>query len=163
MGAYTVAASSTFNGFQKPDLHYIMSRPAWWVLSDIWSVVAQWSPLGVNVCPHYRFTGNLHSRSPRERAHLQRSRAFSRQWDVAEKAAWICRWSPAKLTWFKCVIASSLALKITCIKLQGQFFEFVFKSDFKFLCGSWINLEHMRLNYFPHFCVPHQPLVVFFL
>lgn len=31
MGAYTVAASSTFNGFQKPDLHYIMSRPAWWV------------------------------------------------------------------------------------------------------------------------------------
>lgn len=31
MGAYTVAASSTFNGFQKPDLHYVMSRPAWCV------------------------------------------------------------------------------------------------------------------------------------
>lgn len=29
MGAYTVAASSTFNGFQKPDIHYIMSRAAW--------------------------------------------------------------------------------------------------------------------------------------
>lgn len=29
MGAYTVAASSTFNGFQKPDIHYIMSRTAW--------------------------------------------------------------------------------------------------------------------------------------
>lgn len=29
MGAYTVAASSTFNGFQRPDIHYIMSRPAW--------------------------------------------------------------------------------------------------------------------------------------
>lgn len=33
MGAYTVAASSTFNGFQKPDLHYIMSRRAWCVLA----------------------------------------------------------------------------------------------------------------------------------
>lgn len=29
MGAYTVAASSTFNGFQRPDIHYVMSRPAW--------------------------------------------------------------------------------------------------------------------------------------
>lgn len=29
MGAYTVAASSTFNGFQKPDIYYIMSRTAW--------------------------------------------------------------------------------------------------------------------------------------
>ncbi|XP_061700511.1 ornithine decarboxylase [Syngnathoides biaculeatus] len=29
MGAYTVAASSTFNGFQKPDIHYVISRPAW--------------------------------------------------------------------------------------------------------------------------------------
>lgn len=52
-----------------------------------------------------------------------------------------------------------------CIKSQCQLFEFVpfvFKSDFKFLCGSWINLEHMRLNHFPHFCLPHQPLVIFF-
>lgn len=32
MGAYTVAASSTFNGFQRPDLHYVMSRHAWYVL-----------------------------------------------------------------------------------------------------------------------------------
>lgn len=31
MGAYTVAASSTFNGFQKPDIYYIMSRAAWYV------------------------------------------------------------------------------------------------------------------------------------
>lgn len=31
MGAYTVAASSTFNGFQRPDIHYVMSRPAWLV------------------------------------------------------------------------------------------------------------------------------------
>ncbi|KAM6979637.1 ornithine decarboxylase isoform 2-T2 [Aplochiton taeniatus] len=29
MGAYTVAASSTFNGFQKPDMYYVLSRPAW--------------------------------------------------------------------------------------------------------------------------------------
>uniref|UniRef100_A0A3B5KML7 ornithine decarboxylase n=2 Tax=Takifugu rubripes TaxID=31033 RepID=A0A3B5KML7_TAKRU len=35
MGAYTVAASSTFNGFQKPDLHYIMSRPAWQSVQQI--------------------------------------------------------------------------------------------------------------------------------
>ncbi|XP_034432627.1 ornithine decarboxylase-like [Hippoglossus hippoglossus] len=28
MGAYTVAASSTFNGFQRPGIHYVMSRPA---------------------------------------------------------------------------------------------------------------------------------------
>lgn len=31
MGAYTVAASSTFNGFQRPDIHYVMSRHAWYV------------------------------------------------------------------------------------------------------------------------------------
>lgn len=30
MGAYTVAASSTFNGFQRPDIHYVMSRNAWY-------------------------------------------------------------------------------------------------------------------------------------
>ncbi|XP_055087072.1 ornithine decarboxylase isoform X2 [Periophthalmus magnuspinnatus] len=29
MGAYTVAASSTFNGFQRPDIHYVISRPSW--------------------------------------------------------------------------------------------------------------------------------------
>uniref|UniRef100_A0A3B3ZS57 ornithine decarboxylase n=1 Tax=Periophthalmus magnuspinnatus TaxID=409849 RepID=A0A3B3ZS57_9GOBI len=28
MGAYTVAASSTFNGFQRPDIHYVISRPS---------------------------------------------------------------------------------------------------------------------------------------
>ncbi|XP_076834815.1 ornithine decarboxylase [Brachyhypopomus gauderio] len=35
MGAYTVAASSTFNGFQKPDIHYIMSRAAWQCMQQI--------------------------------------------------------------------------------------------------------------------------------
>lgn len=29
MGAYTVAASSTFNGFQRPEIYYVMSRVAW--------------------------------------------------------------------------------------------------------------------------------------
>ncbi|KAM3843166.1 ornithine decarboxylase 1-like [Diretmus argenteus] len=29
MGAYTVAAASTFKGFQRPDIHYVISRPAW--------------------------------------------------------------------------------------------------------------------------------------
>jgi ornithine decarboxylase len=28
MGAYTVAAS-TFNGFQRPNIYYVMSRPMW--------------------------------------------------------------------------------------------------------------------------------------
>uniref|UniRef100_A0A3B3BPG3 ornithine decarboxylase n=1 Tax=Oryzias melastigma TaxID=30732 RepID=A0A3B3BPG3_ORYME len=37
MGAYTVAASSTFNGFQRPDIHYIMSRPAWQYVQQIFS------------------------------------------------------------------------------------------------------------------------------
>lgn len=35
MGAYTVAASSTFNGFQRPDIHYVMSRTAWQCLQQI--------------------------------------------------------------------------------------------------------------------------------
>ncbi|XP_066554541.1 ornithine decarboxylase [Amia ocellicauda] len=35
MGAYTVAASSTFNGFQKPDIHYVMSRPAWQLMQQV--------------------------------------------------------------------------------------------------------------------------------
>lgn len=29
MGAYTVAAASTFNGFQRPTIHYVMSGPTW--------------------------------------------------------------------------------------------------------------------------------------
>ncbi|XP_005000367.1 ornithine decarboxylase isoform X1 [Cavia porcellus] len=29
MGAYTVAAASTFNGFQRPTIHYVMSQPMW--------------------------------------------------------------------------------------------------------------------------------------
>ncbi|KAM9317263.1 ornithine decarboxylase [Gastrophryne carolinensis] len=35
MGAYTVAASSTFNGFQRPTLYYVMSRPYWLLMHDI--------------------------------------------------------------------------------------------------------------------------------
>ncbi|XP_063040594.1 ornithine decarboxylase [Engraulis encrasicolus] len=35
MGAYTVAASSTFNGFQRPDIHYVMSRNAWQCMQQI--------------------------------------------------------------------------------------------------------------------------------
>ncbi|KAM3931410.1 ornithine decarboxylase 1 [Leptodactylus fuscus] len=35
MGAYTVAASSTFNGFQRPSLYYVMSRPYWKLMHDI--------------------------------------------------------------------------------------------------------------------------------
>ncbi|KAF4084296.1 hypothetical protein AMELA_G00126900 [Ameiurus melas] len=35
MGAYTVSASSTFNGFQKPDIHYVMSRSAWQCMQQI--------------------------------------------------------------------------------------------------------------------------------
>ncbi|XP_061116489.1 ornithine decarboxylase-like [Conger conger] len=32
MGAYTIACSTTFNVFQKPDIHYVMSRSAWqWI------------------------------------------------------------------------------------------------------------------------------------
>lgn len=35
MGAYTVAASSTFNGFQRPSLYYVMSRPYWQQMQNI--------------------------------------------------------------------------------------------------------------------------------
>ncbi|XP_063298233.1 ornithine decarboxylase [Pelobates fuscus] len=35
MGAYTVAASSTFNGFQRPTLYYVMSRPYWQLMLSI--------------------------------------------------------------------------------------------------------------------------------
>ncbi|NXS67894.1 DCOR decarboxylase, partial [Pandion haliaetus] len=35
MGAYTVAAASTFNGFQRPTIHYVISRPAWQLMQQI--------------------------------------------------------------------------------------------------------------------------------
>ncbi|KAG7328520.1 hypothetical protein KOW79_008464 [Hemibagrus wyckioides] len=35
MGAYTVSVSSTFNGFQKPDVYYVMSRSAWQCMQQI--------------------------------------------------------------------------------------------------------------------------------
>lgn len=35
MGAYTMAASSNFNGFSTPDIHYVMSRPAWNCMQQI--------------------------------------------------------------------------------------------------------------------------------
>ncbi|XP_076155759.1 ornithine decarboxylase [Alosa pseudoharengus] len=35
MGAYTVAAASTFNGFQRPDIHYVMTRAAWQCMQQI--------------------------------------------------------------------------------------------------------------------------------
>ncbi|XP_055491281.1 ornithine decarboxylase [Leucoraja erinacea] len=35
MGAYTVAAASTFNGFQRPQAYYVMSRPAWQLMQQI--------------------------------------------------------------------------------------------------------------------------------
>ncbi|XP_069742394.1 ornithine decarboxylase isoform X3 [Narcine bancroftii] len=35
MGAYTVAAASTFNGFQRPQVFYVMSRPAWQLMQKI--------------------------------------------------------------------------------------------------------------------------------
>ncbi|XP_075717222.1 ornithine decarboxylase [Rhinoderma darwinii] len=35
MGAYTVAAASTFNGFQRPTLFYVMSRPYWQLMHNI--------------------------------------------------------------------------------------------------------------------------------
>ncbi|XP_048209374.1 ornithine decarboxylase [Perognathus longimembris pacificus] len=35
MGAYTVAAASTFNGFQRPTIHYVMSRPMWQLMQQV--------------------------------------------------------------------------------------------------------------------------------
>ncbi|KAJ3613838.1 hypothetical protein NHX12_020083 [Muraenolepis orangiensis] len=35
MGAYTVAASSNFNGFATPEIHYVMSRPGWKCMQQI--------------------------------------------------------------------------------------------------------------------------------
>uniref|UniRef100_A0A8D0HIQ8 ornithine decarboxylase n=1 Tax=Sphenodon punctatus TaxID=8508 RepID=A0A8D0HIQ8_SPHPU len=35
MGAYTIAAASTFNGFQRPTIYYVMSRPAWQLMQQI--------------------------------------------------------------------------------------------------------------------------------
>lgn len=34
MGAYTVAAASTFNGFQRPTIYYVMSGPAWQLMQQ---------------------------------------------------------------------------------------------------------------------------------
>ncbi|XP_061650534.1 ornithine decarboxylase [Phyllopteryx taeniolatus] len=47
MGAYTVAASSTFNGFQKPDIHYVISRPAW---QRVQQICSQGLPAPVETC-----------------------------------------------------------------------------------------------------------------
>ncbi|KAJ8333068.1 hypothetical protein SKAU_G00419640 [Synaphobranchus kaupii] len=35
MGAYSVTLSTTFNGFHKPDVHYVMSRSAWQHIQQI--------------------------------------------------------------------------------------------------------------------------------
>ncbi|KAG5856021.1 hypothetical protein ANANG_G00003410 [Anguilla anguilla] len=35
MGAYTITMSSNFNGFQKPDIHYVMSRSVWQRIQQI--------------------------------------------------------------------------------------------------------------------------------
>nr|XP_057947332.1 ornithine decarboxylase isoform X2 [Doryrhamphus excisus] len=53
MGAYTVAASSTFNGFQKPDIHYVISRPAWQLVQQICS---QGLPAAVESCAAFDVT-----------------------------------------------------------------------------------------------------------
>ena len=37
LGAYTVAAASTFNGFQRPNIYYVMSRPKWQLMKQIQS------------------------------------------------------------------------------------------------------------------------------
>uniref|UniRef100_A0A8C5KXL4 Ornithine decarboxylase n=1 Tax=Jaculus jaculus TaxID=51337 RepID=A0A8C5KXL4_JACJA len=34
MGAYTVAAASTFNGFQRPTIYYVMSQPMWQLMKQ---------------------------------------------------------------------------------------------------------------------------------
>ncbi|XP_049596109.1 ornithine decarboxylase [Syngnathus scovelli] len=47
MGAYTVAASSTFNGFQKPDIHYVISRPAW---KHVQQICSQGLPVPAGTC-----------------------------------------------------------------------------------------------------------------
>ncbi|XP_061116106.1 ornithine decarboxylase 1-like [Conger conger] len=49
MGAYTVTVSSTFNGFQKPEVHYIISRRAWQWIQQI---SAQGLPVSMKeACP----------------------------------------------------------------------------------------------------------------
>ncbi|XP_059951379.1 LOW QUALITY PROTEIN: ornithine decarboxylase-like [Mesoplodon densirostris] len=35
MGAYTVTAASTFNGFQRPTIYYVMSGPTWQLMQQI--------------------------------------------------------------------------------------------------------------------------------
>ena len=37
MGEYTIAAASTFNGFQRPNICYVMSRPMWQLMKQIQS------------------------------------------------------------------------------------------------------------------------------
>ncbi|KAL6088722.1 hypothetical protein STEG23_000813 [Scotinomys teguina] len=37
MGAYTVGAASTFNGFQRPSIYYVMSRSLWQLMKQIQS------------------------------------------------------------------------------------------------------------------------------
>ena len=37
MGACTVAAASTFSGFQRPDIYSVMSRPMWQLMKQIQS------------------------------------------------------------------------------------------------------------------------------
>lgn len=121
MGAYTVAASSTFNGFQRPDIHYVMSRPAWWVdvtevqssswlfpLCSIWRVLVKRSVLcSYDLTLSDLFsTGNTCSRSvPRACQLLRRSPACLKcQPAVVERAAWRCPLSPARPMWFKCIV-----------------------------------------------------------
>ncbi|RXN24398.1 nucleolar 10 [Labeo rohita] len=59
MGAYTVAASSTFNGFQKPDIYYIMSRTAWQCMQQI-------RAQGIILPAEEQCTGNVPSHCGRE-------------------------------------------------------------------------------------------------
>ncbi|KAJ8289503.1 hypothetical protein GJAV_G00002080 [Gymnothorax javanicus] len=55
MGAYTISSSSTFNGFQRPDIHYVMSRNAWQLVQQISAhglpaPVEEASPGGMPAC-----------------------------------------------------------------------------------------------------------------
>ncbi|XP_061099479.1 ornithine decarboxylase 1-like [Conger conger] len=44
MGAYTITTSTTFNGFQKPDIHYVMSRSMWQHIEDISAAKGLYAP-----------------------------------------------------------------------------------------------------------------------
>ncbi|ELK30258.1 Ornithine decarboxylase [Myotis davidii] len=35
MGAYTLAAATTFNGFQRPRIYYVMSGPTWQLMQQV--------------------------------------------------------------------------------------------------------------------------------